>query len=59
MTASLWIVVEDNSEDDPDARLTWWSVDHYEDKENAVLAAEQLGDVIYHQPGYKPERLDD
>lgn len=58
MTHTLWIMVEDDDGRGGEGR-TYWSVDQYEDKEDAILAAERLADVVLDQTGYRPERLDD
>lgn len=58
MSHTLWIMVEDDDGQGGEGR-TYWSVDHYDDEEDAILAAERLAEVVYEQTGYKPERLDD
>ena len=55
---TVWIMVEDDDAQGGEGR-TYWSVDHYHSKEEAIEHAEAMAAAEYERTGNEPVRLED
>lgn len=55
---TVWIMVEDDNGMDDEGR-TFWVVDHYHSKDEAIAHAETMAEAEYRRTGVEPQRLED